>query len=336
MTPRCFIKSVAQVSCQSPLSDDWMVNPVRYEESYIRAIEPDITSLIPKSEARRMSRILKRTMATSLTALGTAGISIPDAIITGTGMGCLENSEKFLADLAKYGENCLKPTLFMQSTHNTISSLIAIQLKCHGYNNTYSHRAASFDSAMLDAFIQLKSRHIESALVGAHDEVTPLFARILKETIPDYGFISETSVSTVIASAPDDALCELKNIRVWSNPKIQNISETVLQWIECCKYPIIITGINNIHSNDAPYIELLKKLPERLTVLKYRDIFGDNFSSPAMGYYIGVRILENSTIPESLTRWNDTCIEADCSPTDVIIFNHSESRSFSAIHLSSV
>ena len=49
--------------------------------------------------------------------------------------------------MATFGENCLKPSLFMQSTHNTIGSLIGIVLKCHGYNNTYSHEGISFESA---------------------------------------------------------------------------------------------------------------------------------------------------------------------------------------------
>ena len=67
-----------------------------------------------------MSRILKRALATSITALNESGISHPEAIITGTGTGCMENSEKFLIDLCRYGENCLKPTLFMQSTHKNM------------------------------------------------------------------------------------------------------------------------------------------------------------------------------------------------------------------------
>ena len=117
-----------------------------------------------------MSKILKRTVCTSIDALNKSGIDHPDAIITGTGMGCMENSEKFLIDLSRYGESCLKPTLFMQSTHNTISSLIAIILKCYGYNNTYSHKGISFESALLDAWMQIRSGMIRNALIGAHDE----------------------------------------------------------------------------------------------------------------------------------------------------------------------
>lgn len=186
MANRCYVNSIAQVSCQKPLSDEWFDSPCIYGDKYVRAQEPDTKGLIVPAEARRMSKILKRTVCTAITALNESDIKQPDAIITGTGMGCMENSEKFLIDLSRFGEQCLKPTLFMQSTHNTISSLIAIILKCHGYNNTYSHKGISFESSLFDAWIQIKSGMIRNALVGAHDEVTPFMDLVMERTHPEY------------------------------------------------------------------------------------------------------------------------------------------------------
>ena len=42
-----------------------------------------------------------------------AGIECPDAIITATSLGCLENSERLLVQLYEEGEVMLKPTYFM-------------------------------------------------------------------------------------------------------------------------------------------------------------------------------------------------------------------------------
>lgn len=80
---------MALVSCQKPLCDEWMDEPCPFESAYVRAQEPNSKEFIVPSEARRMSRILKRTVCTSLTALNEAGIHDPNAIITGTGMGCM-------------------------------------------------------------------------------------------------------------------------------------------------------------------------------------------------------------------------------------------------------
>ena len=131
-------------------------------------------------QARRMGLILKRAIAVSLTALKEAGVECPDAIFTGTGLGCMENTENFLSAMCRDGEEMLPPTYFMMSTHNTISSAVAILLRCHGHNCTYSQKDISFESALLDAFLQLHTVGVSNALVGAHDETTPTTYDLLR------------------------------------------------------------------------------------------------------------------------------------------------------------
>src|SRR3712207_1976811 len=77
-------------------------------------------------KARRYGRLLKRALVTALKAISLSGIDRPDAIINGTALGCVEHSEQLLDALAAEGEEVSMPTHFMQSTHNTIASLIAI------------------------------------------------------------------------------------------------------------------------------------------------------------------------------------------------------------------
>ena len=148
----------------------------------------DSKDVISPMEARRMGKLLKAATLSSLRALKIAEIEKPDAIITATSRGMLENSEKFLIDMVENGESLLKPTLFMQSTHNTIGSSIAIRLGCHGYNTTYSQGNESLDWAMRDAERLIKSGKANCVLVGVHDESTPLLNELLskagKEELP--------------------------------------------------------------------------------------------------------------------------------------------------------
>lgn len=130
-------------------------------------------------EARRMGKLMKAGLLSSLQALEEAGIETPDAIVTATAYGCLENSEKLLQQIELDGEVLTKPTYFMQSTHNTISSAIAIKTKCHGYNMTYTQGAASLDRAMHDAEILLRSGQCTTVLVGCHDESAPIFSEAM-------------------------------------------------------------------------------------------------------------------------------------------------------------
>ena len=141
----------------------------------------DIRKYVKPLEARRMGKIMKSSLLSSLEALEQAGIAIPDAIITGTPYGCLENSERLLEQIKEDGEGMLKPTYFMQSTHNTIGSNVAIKTHCHGYNVTYTQGRHSLEWAIRDAELLLRSGKVKNVLVGCHDESTPLFNSLLEK-----------------------------------------------------------------------------------------------------------------------------------------------------------
>lgn len=232
MTNRIYIRSAAQISVQKPLCEDWMADPVQLSGEYLRSQDPDFKPFLSPMQARRMGLILKRAIAVSLTALRNAGIECPDAIFTGTGLGCMENTENFLSAMCRDGEEMLPPTYFMMSTHNTISSAVAILLRCHGQNCTYSQKDISFESALLDAFLQLQVGGISNALVGAHDEMTPDTYRLLKgagyfdDTITATGassaFVLSASSALSTGSGTDVALknplCELADVQLLHSP----------------------------------------------------------------------------------------------------------------------
>ena len=148
----------------------------------------EIREYLSPGEARRMGKLLKAATITSLKALRQAGVERPDAIITATAYGMLETSEKFLLDMLENGEETLSPTLFMQSTHNTIGSSIAIRTKCHGYNVTYTQGKDSLQWALRDAKRLIETGRAKTVLVGCHDEATPtlqdLFRRMGKPVPP--------------------------------------------------------------------------------------------------------------------------------------------------------
>ena len=145
----------------------------------------EIRDFISPMEARRMGKLLKSSLLASLKALREAGIETPDAIVTATSMGCLENSERLLEQLETEGEVMLKPTYFMQSTHNTLSSNIAIRTHCHGYNVTYTQGRQSLEWALRDARRLIETGKCKNVLVGCHDETTPLYRDLMKRASAD-------------------------------------------------------------------------------------------------------------------------------------------------------
>ena len=134
---------------------EFLPEAVEYTTDYLRCIEPVYRTYIDPIQSRRMSRLIKMGIASAKISLADAGCVMPDAIITGTGLGSVEDTEKILGEITR-DENFLNPTPFIQSTYNTISSQVAIQLKCHNYNSTYVHRTFSFESGLIDGLMQIE------------------------------------------------------------------------------------------------------------------------------------------------------------------------------------
>jgi len=258
---KVYIKSAAMISLQKPLCDEWMDNPRRPQEAYLRADDPVFSEFIPPMQARRMGLLLRRAVVTSEVAVRDSGIAVPEAVVSGTGLGCMENTERVLSVL-RCGEEGVGPTDFMQSTHNTIASTVAIRLGLHGYNCTYSQGDVSFECALLDAFVHISAGRFSSALVLGNDEMTgPTFEKLTKAGyFKGLGPGSEVSVAMVLSSCPDGALCEVADVRV-------------------------------AHGDAAP-------IPCQARVYgddEYKPVFGEGPSASAAGVYAGAKLVASGS-----------------------------------------
>lgn len=180
-------------------SNEYEVTPV-YE---IRDTEnlSDVKKYVTAMEARRMSKIMKAAILTSMQAMESADIQKPDAIIIGTAYGMLDQGEKILNHIEEDGEEGLSPTLFMQSTHNTIAGTLATRLKCHGYNITYSQGNYSWNLALADAKQLISEGKAETVLVGLHDYCPEHFRKIFE--LADIEAPKEIISKSVVVSKPN-------------------------------------------------------------------------------------------------------------------------------------
>lgn len=297
-----FITTANQISIQQPLCDEWIDNPIEYDGNYHEAIDPQFKEWLSAGEARRLGKIMKRAVATSAVTMQQSSVACPNAIITATGLGCVKNTELFLTDMCTNGEQLLKPTQFMQSTHNTIGSLIAILNKCHGYNVTYANGDISTEIALLDAVTQLELGDIKTALVGAHDEMTPCYYTLL-ERIGYYGAdgmvtSGETAVSFMISDEKNEnTLCRLTDIAVYHKPDEKTIAKAManVQPVSC-----ILAGFNGKPADDNRYTAMINRFFPGVTVLRYKNLFGESMTSSALGIYAAASILEKRRYPTSM------------------------------------
>ena len=338
-----YIIGAKQISVQQPLLEDWMDNPVCYNEPFISAIDPDYKQYFAPNVARRLGKILKRAMLTSLQVSKETEIDNPGAIVMGTGLGCIENTELFLEPIIFEGEEMLKPSHFMQSTHNTIASLIAIDMHCHGYNSTYTQKGISFECALLDVFMQLKEKQIQTALVGAHDEMTPKYFTFLKRIgylgNAANGFGGETAVSMMLATNQrEKTLCQLGGIEILYRPDKSELKRGLLQVLEQAQCSLdeidaVMIGLNNQQANDQVYAEICTELFPGKKQLCYKHLFGESYSASGLGVYTAATCLNQQRIPAHL--FVDEKEKEQKGVKHILFYNQFENKNHTFVLLSS-
>lgn len=297
---KVYIKSIAHISAQLPLSDEWLSSPVVLRGDFVPACEPLYKDYISPMAARRMTPILKRALVTARAALGDKAV---DAIITGTGLGSAACSEKLINAMIEEGESFSMPTQFMQSTHNTIGSLVAINSKCHAYNATYSQDGISAECALLDAFVQMKLAKIKNALVGVHDELPHGWLEVMKRGKitgnPSQVPASETSISMLLDTNCDGAKCEIAGIELAFNTSFDKMLSSLKGRLGMPQIDAVMTGKNGWEGHDKQYDELIDSLPG-VPELHYKHISGESCAASSFGIYASALCLERGIAPASL------------------------------------
>ena len=108
---RTFINGLSCISAQPSFSGEFPNSFCENaKENILYAMEPPYKDYIPPAAIRRMSKSVKMGMVAASEALKQAQLPLPQAILVGTGMGCLQDSEKFLKTLLDNQEQHLTPT----------------------------------------------------------------------------------------------------------------------------------------------------------------------------------------------------------------------------------
>lgn len=313
-----YIRGLSAISIQDTFGKFPQKGWQSYEEPYVRCIEPDFKQFLSPIALRRMSPIIKRAIATSIGAIRDSGIENPEAIISGTGLGCIEDTEKFLWSMIENEEQFLQPTFFIQSTHNTVGSQIAIHLKNHAYNNTYSHRGISFDSALTDAWLMLRSGAVESALVGGFDEMTPHYfgqlkkvgfwkdkpgnsLRIWTQKTPG-SFAGEGSTSIMLSVDPGkEHYAEIKDMTLLYRP--ENIGQSIVEFLAGNglrpeAIDLFMTGVSGDVEYDHSYFTIARELFPTKIHAAYKNLCGEFFTAPAFGLCSAAMIVKKGSVPE--------------------------------------
>lgn len=315
-----YINSAACISVQDTLNENILqnLNP-QNTVKIIKAIEPNYKEFIPPAMIRRMSKTVKMSSVASNFALKEAGIEKPDAIIVGTGMGCSQDSEKFLKNVIDNHEEFLTPTFFIQSTHNTVAGQIALGLQCHAYNFTYVNTSSSLEFSFLDAQLQINDGEAENILVGSTDEQTDrtmelycLNNTIKKETdLPADHLNSKTngviwgegaSFFVVGKDKTESSYAKLTDIKISNRLELNETQEFIQEFLLKNNLSVnhidaVILGFSSDADSDAYYTKAMNLFPNS-ALLYYKHLSGEFNTASGFSTFIACHILKEQQIPK--------------------------------------
>ncbi|PNQ74653.1 3-oxoacyl-ACP synthase [Hanstruepera neustonica] len=318
-----YINSIGSISGQKTFDNNEFLNDiVDYEDNVISVIDPIYKDYIPPAAARRMAKGIKMGVVASKIALQDAGLENVDAIITGTGMGCVRDSEKFVSAIIDNDEQYLTPTSFIQSTHNTVGGQIALELQCKGYNFTYVHGSNSFESALLDAKLQLENNEEHNILVGGVDElgdhtvtIHKLINHIKPHAVKSSELLKSNSVGAVFAEGANffvlsnekqaSSYAEVTAVKLFNTLTKAEITKAATDFLaennlEVSDIDILILGNNGDIEHDGYYHELQSGPFKNTQQVYYKHLCGEFNTASSFGFWLASKIIKTQSLPESV------------------------------------
>jgi hypothetical protein len=280
---------------------------------------PIYKDFIPPVAIRRMAKGVKNGIVASTLALRDAHIENVDAIITGTGMGCIEDSEKFLKAILDNDEQFLTPTSFIQSTHNTVGGQIALGLQCKSYNLTYVNGSVSFESALFDAKMKIEEEEASSILVGGIDETADYTMSLFKlagflkqENQSPYTVLNATTKGVVFGEGATffvleneikkNTIAEILDVEILNKLEIAEVENKIISFLalnnlKLADIDAVVLGYNGDVDSDLYYKNLSDSTFVNTPQVYYKHLCGEYDTASAFGLWVGAKIMQTQTIP---------------------------------------
>jgi 3-oxoacyl-[acyl-carrier-protein] synthase II len=309
------------ISPQNTINSDWFFDEIiDANVDFFNALEPSYKDFIAPNLLRRMGRAIKMGVAAGNIAIQQADLKNVDAIITGTGLGCFEDSERFLLAILNNDEQFLTPTSFIQSTHNTVGSQIALIMKCHDYNFTYVHRGFSFESTLQDA-LMLFEEGKETILVGGIEEHTPNYVSlnrrakkfkvenselIWKSTTPGIQMSEGAAFFVLNKIKTQKSIATVDAVQTLYKPKSQEeLLKKLTQFLKqnqltLSDIDVSLMGFSGDVNFDSLLKELLPSVEKDSIAACYKHVCGEYHTASAFAMWTAIKLIEKQKLPKVL------------------------------------
>ena len=349
-----YINGLGIVSPQKSYDNhDFLPEIVAYDSNVLTCITPEFKEYINPIQLRRLSRMLRIGLTAAVICTRNSGNAKPDGIITGTGYGFLNDTAKFVSEMLDQGEKHLTPTFFMQGTYNALSGLVALTLKCNGYNNTYVNKGFSFETSLHDAMMCLDEGEIQSLLVGAYDEADEVQYKVNSrvghyktDQINSLQLFNQNSSGSLQGEGAaffsiepyrgENCWCVLRGVKMIFKPGSIQLLQAALEnflsrhSMSIRDIDVLISGLSGDVENDQLLSGLTANAFSHIPELRFKHLCGEYCTSSSFGFWIAASILRKQQIPSAL-QFNN--VAATFPIKNVLLMNQYMGRNYSFILL---
>lgn len=346
-----FINGMGSISAQKSVADGGVFESVEtYTENILPTVDPNYRDYISPGAARRMAKGVKMGTVASKMALKEAGIDLPDAIITGTGMGCTQDSEKFVSAIIDNNEEFLTPTSFIQSTHNTVGAQIALGLQCNNYNFTYVNDTVSFESCLIDAQMML-DEGAEHILVGGVDEhgnhtneLHKIIGHIKQEPIKNTDLLTAGTSGSIFGEGATffvigkhkrpNSYAALTDTAIFNQLPKENLITEITKFLNRNglspnDIDALVMGNNGDVDFDGYFHRLTTDIFQNTPLLAFKHLCGEYNTASAYGFYLAANMLKKQKVP-AVCRINEVAVKG---PANVLLYNQYRGKNHSLVLL---
>lgn len=250
---------------------------------------------LPAGATRRMSRIMRMACDSAIDAMNSCAINSIDGIYFGTGLGCLDDTGKFLTEIHTIHGSPLSPTPFIRSTHNTMAGQLALFLGARGPNITVSQGFFSFHLALLQGLLHVEAEPKHRVLIAAADERTPLLEKLvgqLAQEIPytENALLGEGAATFLMSGERSESACA-RIAGIW----IGRIADDAPWNQRMAAIDVDPSAIDQVFVSRDILTRNMPWHPPKAKVVDYRSSTGIHFSAPAHAMALALDALTSNT-----------------------------------------
>ena len=353
---RHFINGIGIISPQKTFEPNVFLTEItEYNKNVLTCVTPDFKTYINPIQMRRLSRMLRIGLSAAMICLRDAQVKMPHGIITGTGYGFLDETAKFLNELLQQHEAQLTPTYFMQGTSNALAGLVALTIKCMGYNNTYVSKGFALENALMDALMQVKDDPSSNLLVGSYDEAAEVqykanqrVKQFKTEYINNLSLFETKTIGSIQGEGSafflisgkqsESSWCELKDMQMIYNPEGNELKESLERFLSANDLnpndiDVLVNGVSGDVERDADLTSLVNLFVDETMQVRFKHLCGEYCTAGSFALWLAASILKRQQVPEIVK------VQKEKDPTrlkTILILNQYMGKSFSFILLGKI